>query len=643
MDIQEILPSTDQRSLHYAEPPNPHYHPSTQPQTHPSITTTDTTTATTGVTDTTSSLPTDSSSLATIPEYENSNPSLVDNTDFLPTTTITMSEDPILQENDNENNEDPLLPSGLNPALLLSGRFDKRKSSPAILGLPFGITDDPQLDLHLSQHRNSIEAAMLLANFNRVPTITKETSKETSKVPAQQQWQDDLSVAAQTQEKTADQEVASLRRHSYDVGMNWNSMPQQFRDRTDLFNNDASHNITPAYGVASAFKPVLKQENDHPYYTGMNDVKHTNRITWTQDGLYQSSSSGSSTPTSLAPYPLLHPHMYTDQRHPSDRHDPSLVHPLAHQSSTNSNNESTAGQKREFAQEHYSYSHYGDQQQQSIHPHHPHHVYLPPQQQQQQQQSGYYYPNPHHHPIPPHTPHPSLGGKLPLPTTQGMQSSSSTYPQGTHPMHLQHPSHLQAGLSPHPSSLPPGDYAAYQQAVHAHGHPANNMMLPPPARPKRKRVPKETEEIVEAGDADFPDMCPRDVELAKTDPEARPRRQKLRFEGDMYTPKWVRYNGQSKEGLCDTCQPGRWLQLKNSAYWYHKQFYHGISSVSGAEFVQPVETRWVDQDLVEGLCHQCHQWVAVSNVKRKNSVLWFRHAHKCHVYHKPKNAIARRP
>lgn len=61
---------------------------------------------------------------------------------------------------------------------------------------------------------------------------------------------------------------------------------------------------------------------------------------------------------------------------------------------------------------------------------------------------------------------------------------------------------------------------------------------------------------------------------------------------------------------------------------YHKQFYHGISSVSGKEFVQPLETRWVDQDLVEGLCHQCHQWVAVSNVKRKNSVLWYRHAHK---------------
>lgn len=64
------------------------------------------------------------------------------------------------------------------------------------------------------------------------------------------------------------------------------------------------------------------------------------------------------------------------------------------------------------------------------------------------------------------------------------------------------------------------------------------------------------------------------------------------------------------------------------SFRYHKQFFHGISSVSGQEFMQPLETRWVDQDLVEGLCHQCYQWVSVSNVKRKNSVLWYRHAHK---------------
>jgi hypothetical protein len=48
---------------------------------------------------------------------------------------------------------------------------------------------------------------------------------------------------------------------------------------------------------------------------------------------------------------------------------------------------------------------------------------------------------------------------------------------------------------------------------------------------------------------------------------AMPRRQKLRYEGDDYTPKWVRYTGHLKEGYCDSCNPGKWLQLKNSAYW----------------------------------------------------------------------------
>ncbi|KAG1444425.1 hypothetical protein G6F56_010302 [Rhizopus delemar] len=48
---------------------------------------------------------------------------------------------------------------------------------------------------------------------------------------------------------------------------------------------------------------------------------------------------------------------------------------------------------------------------------------------------------------------------------------------------------------------------------------------------------------------------------------AMPRRQKPRYEGDHYTPKWVRYTGHLKQGYCDSCSPGKWLQLKNSAYW----------------------------------------------------------------------------
>ncbi|KAJ2476114.1 hypothetical protein IWW56_005092 [Coemansia sp. RSA 2131] len=133
-----------------------------------------------------------------------------------------------------------------------------------------------------------------------------------------------------------------------------------------------------------------------------------------------------------------------------------------------------------------------------------------------------------------------------------------------------------------------------------------------------------------------PDLTPT-IEEKRIGSKALPRRQKVRFGEDLYTPTWVRGQGQQKEGFCDTCSPGKWLQLKNSAFWYHKQFLHGISSVSGRPFIRPVQVRHFDADIIEGLCHQCQQWVPIANAKRRNSVLWFRHAHKCHVYHKPKN------
>lgn len=52
------------------------------------------------------------------------------------------------------------------------------------------------------------------------------------------------------------------------------------------------------------------------------------------------------------------------------------------------------------------------------------------------------------------------------------------------------------------------------------------------------------------------------------DDDAQPRKQKLRFAEDAYTPLWVKGAATQKEGLCDMCPaPGRWLQLKNSAFW----------------------------------------------------------------------------
>ena len=118
------------------------------------------------------------------------------------------------------------------------------------------------------------------------------------------------------------------------------------------------------------------------------------------------------------------------------------------------------------------------------------------------------------------------------------------------------------------------------------------------------------------------DMKPDDAELT-------PHEQELRFEGDLYTPRFVRGHGNKREGWCGICKPGRWLVLKNSAYWYDKSFTHGISAASGQAFEGPRETRRMDgnADVWEGLCGSCGEWIALVSSKKKGTT-WFRHAYK---------------
>lgn len=92
-----------------------------------------------------------------------------------PHEASTSSTSSVMEEEEEEEEEDD--GNSLNPALLLN-RYDKRKSSPAILGLPFGLNHEAQLSLHLSQQRNSIEAAMLLANFNKLMAFPKANELE---------------------------------------------------------------------------------------------------------------------------------------------------------------------------------------------------------------------------------------------------------------------------------------------------------------------------------------------------------------------------------------------------------------------------------------------------------------------------------
>jgi len=122
---------------------------------------------------------------------------------------------------------------------------------------------------------------------------------------------------------------------------------------------------------------------------------------------------------------------------------------------------------------------------------------------------------------------------------------------------------------------------------------------------------------------------PPPEDMDPSDPDVVPHEQELRFDGDLYTPRWVRGHGNKREGWCGICKPGRWLVLKNSAFWYDKSFTHGISAATGSPFQEPQETRRMDgnPDVWEGLCGSCNEWVALVSSKKKGTT-WFRHAYK---------------
>jgi hypothetical protein len=122
---------------------------------------------------------------------------------------------------------------------------------------------------------------------------------------------------------------------------------------------------------------------------------------------------------------------------------------------------------------------------------------------------------------------------------------------------------------------------------------------------------------------------PPPEDMNPSDPDLIPHEQELRFDGDLYTPRWVRGHGNKREGWCGICKPGRWLVLKNSAFWYDKSFTHGISAATGSPFQEPQETRRMDgnPDVWEGLCGSCNDWVALVSSKKKGTT-WFRHAYK---------------
>ncbi|KAI3634671.1 hypothetical protein MIR68_007052 [Amoeboaphelidium protococcarum] len=101
---------------------------------------------------------------------------------------------------------------------------------------------------------------------------------------------------------------------------------------------------------------------------------------------------------------------------------------------------------------------------------------------------------------------------------------------------------------------------------------------------------------------------------------------------DLYKPIWTRYSGRDKEGWCGLCQPGTWLKVKTSVYWYHMHYFHGVSSITGTFYEPPTAYRLDEKGSKEGRCGNCNQWISIQGEKHINvqEIHWYRHCQQCH-------------
>ncbi|KAI9658901.1 MAG: hypothetical protein M1821_001861 [Bathelium mastoideum] len=215
------------------------------------------------------------------------------------------------------------------------------------------------------------------------------------------------------------------------------------------------------------------------------------------------------------------------------------------------------------------------------------------------------------------------------PQTQNVYYAPSGFPHPTNGMFFgpaeRHPH--QVAPRPLPSQ---GLFRMLHSSTDGHGHPfaaAAESATPPDLYSSLNEQPED----------------PPEEDMHPSDPDLVPHEQDLRFAGDLYTPKWVRGHGNKREGWCGLCKPGRWLVLKNSAFWYDKSFTHGVSAATGAAFKGPQETRRTEgnADIWEGYCGSCGDWISLVSSKKKGTT-WFRHAYKCHTHPKVKDGPKRR-
>ena len=107
-----------------------------------------------------------------------------------------------------------------------------------------------------------------------------------------------------------------------------------------------------------------------------------------------------------------------------------------------------------------------------------------------------------------------------------------------------------------------------------------------------------------------------------------------------YKPAEYRGTSLKKEGRCPICV-NSWFRIKQSTYWYHMNYDHGIKS-NGEHYDMPVSMkRDSPNENVKALCGRCAEWVVLKSVRKQGGVFvpfdpefkqWFKHQQKCEKY-----------
>ncbi|PWN50572.1 hypothetical protein IE53DRAFT_88621 [Violaceomyces palustris] len=120
---------------------------------------------------------------------------------------------------------------------------------------------------------------------------------------------------------------------------------------------------------------------------------------------------------------------------------------------------------------------------------------------------------------------------------------------------------------------------------------------------------------------------------------------------DLYTPRYIKGQGMTKEGLCPICYESgqiRFYKTKISAFNYHLQNLHGVSASTGEPFFPPVGFRLSHRpqaslkektEVLQGKCHVCRKFVDIEGPKlgyvKIPEIYWWKHAQACHKYSSP--------